>query len=124
MLEYLVGALEEKGITVYHFDLAVTDIDKLAIAPVDAATIVSGTPTIHVAPHSAMVYTAYLANALRPKVHFASITGPYGWNSKIVEHIAGWIPNLKVELRAPVLCKGHPREADFAALDRLGYSGG
>jgi len=119
MVEYLVGALAERGVTVYQFDLAVTDIGKLAIALVDAATIVIGTPTVHVGPHPAVFYAAYLANALRPKARFASIVGSYGWNSKAVEQIAGLIPNLKVELLEPVLCKGHPTEADFAALDRL-----
>ena len=29
------------------------------------------------------------------------------------------IPNLKVEVLTPVLCKGAPKDADFAALDRL-----
>ncbi|MBN1642178.1 MAG: FprA family A-type flavoprotein [Anaerolineae bacterium] len=119
MVTYLVSALAEKGVTVYQFDLAVTDIGKLAIALVDAATIVIGTPTIHVGPHPAVFYAAYLANALRPKVRYASIVGSYGWNSKAIDQIAGLIPNLKVELLEPVLCKGHPREADFAALDRL-----
>jgi flavorubredoxin len=119
MVEYLVAALAEKGVTVHQFDLVVTDIGKLAIALVDAATIIIGTPTIHVGPHPAVFYAAYLANALRPKARFASIVGSYGWNSKAVEQIAGLIPNLKVELLEPVMCKGHPRKADFAALDRL-----
>jgi flavorubredoxin len=119
MVEYLVAALAEKGVTVYQFDLAVTDIGKLAIALVDAATIVLGAPTIHVGPHPAAFYAAHLANALRPKARFASVIGSYGWNSKAVEQIAGLIPNLKVELLEPVLCQGHPRESDFAALDRL-----
>jgi hypothetical protein len=29
------------------------------------------------------------------------------------------IPDLKVEILEPVLCKGFPREADFRALDNL-----
>jgi flavorubredoxin len=119
MVEYLVGALAEKGVTVHQFDLAVTDIGKLAIALVDAATIVIGTPTIHLGPHPAVFYAAHLANVLRPKARFASIVGSYGWNSKAVEQIARLIPNLKVDLLEPVLCKGHPREGDLAALDRL-----
>jgi flavorubredoxin len=119
MVEHLVGALAARDVTVYQFDLAVTDIGKLAISLVDAATIIIGTPTIHVGPHPAVFYAAHLANALRPKARFASIVGSYGWNSKAVEQIAGLIPNLKVELLEPVLCKGYPQEADFAALDRL-----
>jgi len=29
------------------------------------------------------------------------------------------LPNLKVEVLPPVLCKGFPKEADFKALDNL-----
>jgi flavorubredoxin len=119
MVEYLVSALAERGVTVHQFNLAVTDIGKLAITLVDAATIVIGTPTVHVGPHPNVVYAAYLANALRPKLRFASIIGSYGWNSKAVEQIAGLIPNLQVEILNPVLCRGFPREADFRALDDL-----
>ncbi|MGQ9494622.1 MAG: FprA family A-type flavoprotein [Anaerolineae bacterium] len=119
MVEYLVSALAERGITVYQFDLAATDIGKLAIALVDAATIVIGTPTVHIGPHPNVFYAAYLANALRPKLKFATIIGSYGWSSKAIEQIAGLIPNLEVEVLEPVLCKGFPREADFQALDKL-----
>jgi flavorubredoxin len=119
MVDHLVTALVAQGVKVHQFDLPVTDIGKLAIALVDAATIILGTPTIHVGPHPAVFYAAHLANALRPKARFASVIGSYGWNSKAVEQIAGLIPDLKVELLTPVIAKGYPKEADFAALDRL-----
>jgi len=119
MVEYLVSALVEKGVTVHQFDLAVTDIGKLAIALVDAATVVIGTPTVHLGPHPLIFYAAHLANALRPKLKFASIIGSYGWNSKAIEQIAGLIPNLKVEILDPVLCKGFPKQGDFDALEHL-----
>ncbi len=119
MVEYLMSALAEKGTTVHRFDLAATDIGKLAITLVDAATIVIGTPTVHIGPHPLAIYAANLANALRPKAKFVSVIGSYGWNSKAVEQIAGLIPNLRVEILPPVICKGLPREADYEALDRL-----
>jgi flavorubredoxin len=65
------------------------------------------------------VYAAVLANALRPKAKFASIIGSYGWGGKAVETIASLIPNLKVEIIPPVLCKGQPRETDYQALEKL-----
>ncbi|MBU0703622.1 MAG: FprA family A-type flavoprotein, partial [Chloroflexi bacterium] len=52
----------------------------------------------------------------------ATIIGSYGWNTKVVERIAGLIPDLKVEILDPVLCKGGPKEADFKALDNLAAS--
>jgi flavorubredoxin len=119
MVEHLVEALVQRDIAVHQFDLAVTDIGKLAIALVDAATLVVGTPTVHAGPHPLVVYAAHLANALRPKLAFASIIGSYGWATKAVEQIASMIPNLKVEVLSPVMCKGLPGDADFRALDNL-----
>ena len=119
MVEYLVGALAQRGVTVKQFDLTVTDIGKLAMALVDAATIVIGTPTILVGAHPKVIYAAFLANALKPKLRFASIIGSYGWGGRAVEQLAGLIPDLKVEILAPVLTKGLPGEADFKALDNL-----
>ncbi len=119
MVEYLVAGLAERGISVQQFDLARADIGELAISLVDAATIIIGTPTVLVGPHPLAVNAAVLANALRPKLKFASVVGSYGWNSKAVEQIAGLIPNLKAEILNPVLCKGCPRESDYRALDKL-----
>ena len=119
MVNYLVDALTEKGVTVEQFNLAVTDIGKLAMALVDAATIVIGSPTVLTGAHPNVVYAAYLANALRPKVKFVSIIGSYGWGSKMVQQLAGLIPNLKVEVLDPVVVKGYPRDEDFEALEQL-----
>lgn len=119
MVEYLVGALAQRGVTVKQFDLSVTDIGKLAIALVDAATIVIGTPTVLAGPHPNVVYATVLANALKPNLKFVSIIGSYSWGGKTVEQLAGMIPNLKVEILEPVLSKGFPKEADFKALDNL-----
>ncbi|MBW2654124.1 MAG: FprA family A-type flavoprotein [Deltaproteobacteria bacterium] len=119
MVDYFVASLVENGVNVEQFDLTVTDIGKLAIALVDAGTIVIGTPTILSGPHPNVVYGAYLANALRPKAKFLSIIGSYGWGGKTVEILAGMIPNLKVEVIEPVLAKGLPSEANFKALENL-----
>ena len=119
MVRHLVDALVERGITVKQFNLAKTDIGKLAIALVDAATLVIGSPTVLVGPHPNVVYAVYLANALKPKLEFASIIGSYGWGSRMAERITGMLSNLKVELLEPVVTKGFPKEEDFRALDRL-----
>ena len=119
MVEHLVEALVQQGVTVKQFDLSVTDIGKLAMALVDAATVVIGTPTVLAGPHPGAAYAALLANALRPKLKFVSIIGSYGWGGRTVEQLAALIPNLKVEILEPVLIQGFPREADFKALDKL-----
>ncbi len=119
MVHHLASALVERGVRVELFNLAVTDIGKLAMALVDAATLVVGAPTVLAGPHPLAAYAAFLANALRPKVKFLAIIGSYGWGGKTVEILAGMIPNLKVEILNPVLCKGLPTESDFRALDEL-----
>jgi flavorubredoxin len=119
MVEYLVSALAERGVKVHQFDLTVTDIGKLAIALVDSATMVVGTPTLHVSPHPLVVYASHLANILRPKLKFASVIGSYGWSTRVVEQIGDLTSNLKLEFLEPVLCEGYPREADLQALEEL-----
>ena len=119
MVDYFVDALIERGITVKQFDLPKSDIGELAMALVDAATVVIASPTVLVGPHPAAVYAAYLVNALRPKLKFASVIGSYGWGGKMVEQITGMLTNLKVEMLEPVVVKGHPKKEDFKSLDRL-----
>lgn len=119
MEEYLEAALIEKGVIVKPFDLTVTDIGELAMALVDAATVVVGTSTVLTGAHPMAIYATYLANALRPKTKFLSIIGSYSWGSKTIDQLSGMITNLKVEIIPPVFIKGYPKEADFRALDNL-----
>lgn len=119
MVDHLVTHLAARGVTVSQFNLADSDIGKLAMSLVDAATIVLATPTVHAGGHPRVLYAALLANALRPKAKFASIIGSYGWNTKVVEQIAGLIPNLKMEILPPVIAKGFPRAEDLQNLERL-----
>jgi flavorubredoxin len=119
MVSHLTAALTEQGVEVEPFNLTVTDIGKLAMSLVDAGTIVIGTSTVLVGPHPLAAYCAFLANALKPAAGFLSVIGSYGWAGKSVETLAGLVPNLKAEILEPVLCKGLPREADLAALDKL-----
>ncbi|MBL7153965.1 MAG: FprA family A-type flavoprotein [Phycisphaerae bacterium] len=119
MVSYFVEALMERGITVRQFELSSVDIGKLAMALVDAATVVIGSPTVLAGAHPCAAYAAFLTNALRPKTRFASIIGSYGWGGKMVEQLAAMLPNLKAEILEPVLVKGVPKDADLAALDNL-----
>ncbi|MFA4967837.1 MAG: FprA family A-type flavoprotein, partial [Candidatus Margulisiibacteriota bacterium] len=119
MVKHLIDALMKRGITVKAFNLPRTDIGELAMSLVDAATIVIGTPTVLAGTHPAAIYAAILANALRPKTRYASIIGSFGWGGKMLEQLTGAIPNLKVEVIPPVIVKGFPKDADFAALDTL-----
>jgi flavorubredoxin len=119
MVERLVASLTAENIVVEQFDLTSVDLGKLAMSLVDAATIVIGTPTVLSGPHPNALYAVALANALRPKARFVSLVGSYGWGTKIAEQIVGLIPNLKVEVIDPVICKGLPREADLSSVDAL-----
>jgi flavorubredoxin len=119
MVEHLARALIRRNIVVKQFNLAATDLGRLAIALVDAATIVLGSPTVLTGAHPQAAYAAFVANALRPKTRFASIVGSFGWGGKMVEQLTGLLTNLKVELIPPVIAKGHPKNEDFQALEGL-----
>jgi len=119
MVEHLVSALVERGVAVEQYDLTATDLGKLAMALVDPATLVLGTPTVLAGPHPQAVFAAYLANALKPKLKFVGIIGSFSWGGKTVDQLTGMMGNLKVELFEPVMCKGLPRAADYQALDHL-----
>lgn len=119
MVDHLITELVERGVRVEPFNLAVTDIGKLAMALVDAATIVVATPTVLAGPHPYAAYATFLANALKPNTKYLSIIGSYGWGGKTVDTLAGMIPNLKVEVIDPILCKGVPREDTLTALTNM-----
>ncbi|HVP56898.1 MAG TPA: FprA family A-type flavoprotein [bacterium] len=119
MVDHLTDRLIERQIAVKPFDMVATDLGKLAMALVDAATIVIAAPTVLVGPHPLAVYAAYLANALRPKTRFAGVIGSYGWGTKMVDTIKAQLPNLKVELLTPVVIKGYPKADDLKSLDTL-----
>ena len=119
MVRHLNEALRQKGIEVKQFDLADSDIGKLAASLVDAATIVIGTPTVLAGPHPNTVLAAYLTNALRPKLKNAAIIGSYLWGTRAVDILKGLMPNLNVQILDPVMVRGLPRDEDYANLDKL-----
>ena len=119
MVDYLFDALVDRGIKVTPYKLTETDIGELAISLVDAATLVLGTPTVLVGPHPDAVYAAVLANALKPRIKNIGIIGSFGWGGKAIETIKGLVPNLKAEILTPVLARGHPKEEDYKAIDKL-----
>ena len=119
MVTHLAGALMEQGITVRPFNLAATDLGELAMALVDAATIVIATPTLLFSPHPLVANAAYITNLLRPKTRFATVIGSYGWGGNTVEILKGMLPRLSVELLDPVYIKGAPDAASLRELEAL-----
>ena len=119
MVDHLTTALADRGVAVERFDLTTVDLGELASSLVHAGTIVLGTPTVLTGPHPLAANAAFVANALRPRTKYATVIGSYGWAGKTVETLVGLMGKLKVELLDPVMVKGMPREADYAALDAL-----
>jgi len=119
MVDYFSDALVTRGISVKPFNLSRTDTGELAMAMVDAATIIVATPTVLFGPHPLVVYAAYLANLLRPKTRFVSVIGSYGWGGKAVDTITKTLDHLKVEVLEPVMVRGLSDEAAIRGLDRL-----
>jgi len=119
MVEHLLDALVERGVKVHRFNMEHTPTGELAMALVDAATLVVGSPTFLTGAHPKIVYPVYLANAIRPKTKFMSMIGSYGWGGKMAQQLTEMTSLIKAEQLDPVLIKGDPTEEDFAALDKL-----
>ncbi len=113
----LVERLMNKGVEVIPYNLIVTDVGELAMALVDAATVIFGSPYVLGGLHPQCVYAAYLTNALRPKTKFVSIVGSYGWGGKGVDQLKSLTSNLKAEWIEPFLVKGLPGKEDFEKMD-------
>lgn len=122
MVDYFVEALIDRGVEVKQFNLVHTDLGKLAIALVDAATVVIGTGTVLTGAHPKAAYACILVNALRPKTRFASVIGSYGWGGKMVEQVQGLLGHLKAEFIEPVIARGLPKDEEFKSLDKLADS--
>jgi flavorubredoxin len=101
------------------FNLAVSDIGAIAMAMVDAATLVIGTPTMLFGPHPLAVNAAYFINLLRPKVKYAAVIGSYGWGGNTVETLKGMLNRLSVEMFDPVYVKGVPDSQSLRDLETL-----
>jgi len=118
MVRHFIKALEENGLPYKLFNLTVTDIGELAMALVDASTLVLATPTVLTGMHPLALYAFYLANALNPKTKFVSMIVSYGWGGKVIEQAKSMF-KLKAELIEPVIARGYPKEKDFDALNAL-----
>ena len=122
MIERFMEACAERGIFAEQFNLMDADIGRLAMALVDAAGIVFGSPMVLGGPHPKVAYAALLTNALRPKAEFVSVIGSFGWGGRLAETVQSLLSNLKVEFIPPVLVKGLPRVKDYSAIDALAES--
>ena len=119
LVDYFTKALAQRSVAVKAFNIVEADIGDLAIALVDAATVVIGSPTVLSGPHPAAAQVAFLVNLLRPKTKFLSIICSYGWAGKTVEQLKEMTANLRVEFLEPVLVQGRPKKQDLQALDQL-----
>jgi flavorubredoxin len=119
MVDRLVDRLVSRGINVKQFDLATVDLGELAMALVDAATLVMATPTVLNGPHPAAVYAAYLTGAIKPKLRHAVIIGSQAWGGKTVDILKGLLAGLKLEMFDPLMSKGLPTPEDLLAVDNL-----
>ncbi len=119
MVDYLKKKFESAGIDVLKFDIVTGDLGDLAMALVDATTIIMGSSMVLTSPHPMAANVAYLANLLRPKAKFASFVGSYGWGGNLFGKLTEMLSGLKLELVEPLLVKGKPTQKDFEELDRI-----
>lgn len=119
MINYLSDKLNAAGIETLKHDIVTGDLGDLAMALVDAKTIVLGCSMVLASPHPAAANVAYLANLLNPKAKYATVIGSYGWGGDLINKITGMLSNLKLEIIEPILVKGKAKDDTFKLLDTM-----
>lgn len=119
IVDFVVKRMIEKGLKVNKINLTNGDIGEIAIALVDASTVILGTPTVLTGPHPLAIFATYLFNALKPKTKFLGILGSYGWGGVTLDILKNMVHNFKGELLEPILIKGDPQKKDYLTLENF-----
>jgi flavorubredoxin len=119
MVDRLADGLIRQDVVVTQYDLPRADLGELAMDLVDAATVVLASPVFHAGLHPEAEYGLSLVAGLRPKTRFFGLLGSYSWGHRLEEIVKSRLTGLKAEFLPPVIAKGHPKDADFKALDSL-----
>jgi len=119
MIDYVIKGLNAKGIETIKYDIVRGDLGDLAMALVDATTIVLGSSMVLAGPHPAAFNIAYLAGVLRPKAKVAAMVGSYGWGGNLFGKLGEQLSALKLDLIEPLLVKGKAKEEDYKKLDEI-----
>lgn len=112
-VEFLTDELKKRGIEVLPMNMTKTDLGKLTIELVDAATIVLAGSTFLVGPQPQMLYTASMINALRPKTKYISIITSFGWASQATKQLKTVLGTIQAEWLETYDYKGHPKKEDL-----------
>ncbi|MDD3237868.1 MAG: FprA family A-type flavoprotein [Candidatus Gastranaerophilales bacterium] len=119
MAKYLAKKLETAGIKPILFDTVSEDHGELAMLLVNVPTIILAASMVLAGPHPAMVTTAYLLSALRPKFKNLGIIGSFGWGGNLTGKLEDMFSLAKPHKFEYILTKGQPKEDTYAKLDEL-----
>lgn len=110
MVNFLESELIKEQIPYKRFNGTNCDIGEVAMALVDAATVVLGTPVFLAGPHPKIAYIISLINALRPKTKNFALLSSFSWGQRIEEQVKGMLINCKVNFFPSIISKGFPKE--------------
>ncbi len=116
VVDVVVDRFAEKGISVSRVNLTVADLGELAMELVDAGALVLVGPYVLAGVHPTLMYTAYLVNALRPKVKAFGVILSYGWGGLGAKQLSSVTSSLRPEVRMELLIKGHPKDKDVSEI--------
>lgn len=118
MINILESNLINAGIPYKRFNATNCDIGEVAMALVDSATLIAGTPVFLSSPHPKMSYLLSLVNALRPKTRYFGLISSFSWGEKIEENVKESLKNCKANFFPSIISKGFPKE-EKKAIEEL-----
>lgn len=109
MVNFLESQLIKEQVPYRRFNGTNCDMGEVAIALVDAATVVLATPVFLAGPHPKMAYIASLINALRPKTRNFALLSSFSWGQRIEKQVKGMLINCKANFFPSIISKGFPK---------------
>jgi flavorubredoxin len=119
LVRRLTNALIRREITVLPFNTISASLDEIALALVDAATVMLASPAVLMGLHPNIHYVAYVMSLLKPQTRFAGLIGSYGWANKMINQLGELLDGSAIELLEPLLIKGFPTIEDYESVDKL-----
>ncbi|MBI2857752.1 MAG: FprA family A-type flavoprotein [Chloroflexi bacterium] len=114
------ASLSDNGIETVPFDLAVTDLAKLARDMVDSSAVLVGSPTVLGSVHPLAGNALTMLKMIRPRAKIGAILGSFGWSGGAAAQVKTVFDALKIETLDTLDVKGTPLPADLDRASELG----
>jgi flavorubredoxin len=119
MAQVFAETLQDRGVEVHLFDLAVTPLGDLAGQIMDCRGLVLATPTVLNALHPLAGFAALAVKTFKPPVKYGVVMNSYGWGKGAVRQGLDFLEEMKIEAVGSVEVNGTPGPDDLTTIQSV-----